>query len=395
MFHDGGGLYLQVSNGGTKSWVLRYMLNGRAREMGLGPFHTISLADARKKAADCRRMKLDGIDPIEARKEQRASARLAAANAMTFKSCAEAYIEAHKAGWKNAKHAQQWRNTLTTYVYPVFGAASVQSVDTDMVMRVLEPIWKQKTETASRIRGRIERVLDWAKARRHRTGENPALWRGHLDQLLPKRSKVRKVRHHPALPYKQVGTFMAELRQQAGIAASALELLVLTAKRTSEIIGAHWNEVDLDDAMWTIPAGRIKGGREHRIPLSRAAVKVLKRIRREQQQAGYQGDFVFPGAKAGKHLSDMAMLELRLRMGYGHVTVHGFRSTCKDWAAECTHYPNEVSEMALAHVVSDKVEAAYRRGDLFAKRRHMMEDWAKYCGAIETGTLTMSRRKAA
>jgi integrase len=353
------------------------MLDGRAREMGLGPVHTIPLAEARKRATECRRMRLDGIDPIEARTTQRDQNKLEATKAITFDACAAAYIDAHKTGWQNAKHRDQWRNTLNTYASPVFGSLPVQAIDVGLVMKALEPIWQTKPETASRLRGRIEAVLDWATVRGYREGENPARWRGHLDKLLPARNKVRKVEHHPALPYDELADFIAALRSQEGVAARALEFLILTAGRTGEIIGARWDEVDLKEKIWVVPAERMKGGREHRVPLPATAVAIL-----EQMKEMRESDFVFPGGKSGKPLSNMAMLAVLKRMERGELTAHGFRSSFRDWAAERTNFPHEVAEMALAHTVSDKVEAAYRRGDLFQKRRQIMEAWARFCVTI-------------
>lgn len=374
LYADGGGLYLQVHGEGAKSWVYRFMLHGRAREMGLGPLTLVGLAEARQAAQEARKLRHAGTDPIEARKGQRATAQLEAAKGLDFKSCAEAYIAAHRAGWRSAKHAGQWAATLESYAYPIFGPLPVQKIDTALIMRVLEPIWARKTETASRVRGRIEAILDWATARSYRQGENPARWRGHLDHLLPKRAKVRKVEHHPALPYAEIGAFMGVLRQQDGVAARALEFLILTATRTSETIGARWDEINFKAALWTVPANRIKGGKEHRIPLPPRAVAILRDLAKVRVS-----DFVFPGGKAGRSLSNMALLALLARMGRNDLTAHGFRSTFRDWAAECTNYPREAAEMALAHVVDDKVEAAYRRGDLFEKRRMLMDDWAKFC----------------
>ena len=374
MYHDGGGLYLQVSAGGAKSWIFRFMLDGRAREMGLGPLHAIPLAEARKRAAECRRMRVDGIDPIGVRSAQRVQKRLAAATAMTFKQWADAYIAAHKAGWKNSKHAAQWPSTLATYVYPVFGTLPVQAVDVGLVMKAIEPIWVQKSETASRLRGRIESILDWATTRDYRQGENPARWRGHLENLLPKTSKVRRVQHHSALPYDEIADFLAELRVQEGVAARALEFLTLTAARTGKVIGARWEEVDLEERIWVVPAKRMKADREHRVPLSVAAASILKQMKEIRES-----EFVFPGGKQGRPLSNMAMLAVLKRMGRGDLTAHGFRSSFRDWAAERTNFPYEVAEMALAHTVADKVEAAYRRGDLFQKRRQVMEAWARFC----------------
>ena len=375
---DGGGLYLQVSASGSKSWVFRFKDHGRLREMGLGSVHAIGLAEARKRATACRQMRLDGTDPIAVKKAGKLKAKLEAARAMTFQQCAEAYIEAHKAGWQNAKHAAQWTSTLKTYAYPVFGALPVQAIDVALIAKVLEPIWTTKTETASRLRGRIERVLDWATVRGHCQGDNPARWRGHLDQLLPARSRVRKVQHHAALAYAEVGQFMADLRGQDTTSALALEFLILTATRTAEVIGATWSEADLDAAVWTIPAERMKAKKEHRVPLSKPALAILKRLYKHRA-----GEFVFMGAKPGRPLSNMALLMLLERLGRSDLTVHGFRSTFRDWCAESTNFPREVAEHALAHSLPDKVEAAYRRGDLFEKRRHLMAAWARYCGTTE------------
>lgn len=375
LYGDGGGLYLQITKAGVKSWLFRYMLNGKARGMGLGPLHTIGLAEARALALDCRRQLLDGIDPIDSRNAERAAKRVAAANEMTFEQCATTYVDAHRAGWKNAKHADQWTSTLKTYAYPVFDSFPVSSIDTALVMKVLEPIWTTKTETASRLRGRIESVLDWATVRNYRAGDNPARLKGHLDTLLPKRSRVQKVEHHRALPYSEVGEFVRTLRAEEGGAARALELLILTATRTNEVIGATWAEFDLDGAVWTIPAQRMKMGKEHRVPLSARAVEIVK-----AQQALKQNEYVFPGTQYGKPLSNMSMLQLLKRMDRKDITVHGFRSTFRDWAGETTHYPREVCEAALAHGIKDKAEAAYARGDLFQKRTALMQDWAIYAG---------------
>lgn len=373
LYGDGGGLYLQITKAGVKSWLFRYMLDGKARGMGLGPLHTIGLAEARALALDCRRKLLDGIDPIDSRNAERTAQRVAAATEMTFEQCATTYIDAHRTGWKNAKHADQWTSTLKTYAYPVFDSLPVSAIDTALVMKVLEPIWNTKTETASRLRGRIESVLDWATVRNYRAGENPARLKGHLDTLLPKRSRVQKVEHHRALPYSEMGDFVRALRAEEGGAARALELLILTATRTNEVLGATWAEFDLDGAVWTIPAQRMKMGKEHRVPLSSRAVEIVK-----AQQALKQNDYVFPGTQYGKPLSNMSMLQLLKRMDRKDITVHGFRSTFRDWAGEITHYPREVCEAALAHGIKDKAEAAYARGDLFRKRAALMDDWATY-----------------
>jgi len=378
IYRDGGGLCLYVSGPTAKSWVYRYTLNGIAREMGIGSLNAVSLAEARVRASECRRMCSAGIDPIEARKAERERARIEAAKAITFKDAAERYIKAHEAGWHNAKHVMQWRNTIATYAEPIIGKLPVQAVDVGLVVKVLEPIWTTKAETATRLRGRIEAVLDWATARGYRTGENPARWRGHLQNLLPNISRTRRIQHHAALPYADIGAFMRTLRAQEGIAAVALLFLILTATRTSETIGARWSEIDLANSVWTIPADRIKAGREHRVPLSASAIAILKRMHKI-----HNGQLVFPGRFGDQPLSNMSMLQLLKRMGRGDLTAHGFRSTFRDWAAERTNYPREVPEMALAHAVSDSVEAAYRRGDLFDKRRRLMEAWAQYCGVAK------------
>ena len=374
MYGDGNGLWLQVSAYDTKSWLFRFTMNGRAREMGLGAVHTVSLSDARKKALEVRKLVHEGIDPIEARKADKLKALLEAASVMTFRACADAYIEAHQSGWKNAKHASQWTNTLETYAHPVFGDLSVADVDVGMVMKVLKPIWTTKTETASRLRGRIESILDWATVCKYREGDNPARWRGHLDKLLPARSKVKSVVHHPAIPYDEIGDFMATLSDQNGVGARGLEFLILTAARTGEVIGTKWDEIDLAKKVWAVPAKRMKAGREHRVPLSNDAVAVLEAMEKDRYT-----DYVFPGGKDAMPLSNMAFSAVLKRMERGDLTVHGFRSSFRDWCAEQTNYPRDVAEMALAHTIGDKVEAAYRRGDLFKKRRKLMESWATFC----------------
>jgi integrase len=374
LYADGGNLYLRIASGGTKGWIFRYALAGKARDMGLGAFPTVPLAEAREKAERLRRLVAAGVDPIEARNKEREATLLETARAMTFEQCAKAFIASHEAGWKNDKHRAQWRSTLTTYCNPVFGALPVHAVDTGLVMKALGPIWAAKPETAARVRGRIEAVLNWAKVRGYRDGENPAQWRGHLDHLLPAKSKVRKVQHHAALPYRDVGALMQELREQTSMTARALEFLILTATRTSETLGARWDEINFEQRMWTIPAKRMKGEREHRVPLSARAIAALKEMAEIRQS-----DLIFPGAKQGCALSQMALAMLLRRRGRADITVHGFRSSFRDWAAECTSFPHEAAEMALAHAVGDKVEAAYRRGDLLEKCRKLMEAWAAYC----------------
>jgi integrase len=387
MYADGAGLYLQVTGTGAKSWIYRYSIRGKAREMGLGSLSAVSVADARTRAAACRALRQDGVDPIEARKADRAQAALDDAKAITFKEAAQRYIAAHRAGWKNPKHAPLWENTLAAYAEPVIGKISVQAVDTGLVLKVLEPIWRIKPETAGRVRGRIEVILDWAKSRGLRQGENPARWRGHLQYQLPARSKVRRVKHHPALPYAELPGFMAELREQEGVGARALEFTVLTAARTGEIIGAKGNEANTAEKLWTVPAERMKAGKEHRVPLSGRALTILRDVTALQT-----GDdaFIFGRGKLGKPLSNMTMAAVLRRMGYANVTVHGFRSTFRDWAAERTNFPNEVVEMALAHAVSNRVEAAYRRGDLFEKRRRLMAEWSTFCNTPTAASATVS-----
>ena len=375
-FGDGGGLWLQVRDADHKSWVFRYRLDGRSREMGLGPVVLLPLKEARDRAIAARRLLLDGVDPLDVRQEAKA-ARKVATDALTFRQTAMRYIAAHNAGWKNPKHAAQWGATLATYVYPWFGDRPVAAVDTGDVMKAVEPIWSEKPETASRVRGRIESILDYAKSRGWRAGENPARWKGHVANLLPKKTKVRAVEHHAALPWADIGTFMAALEAEAGTAALALRFTILTAARTGETIGATWAEIDLAGATWTIPAARMKAGREHRVPLSPAAMGLLMAL--PGSNGAEPGGYVFGGGKAGKPLSNMAMLALLRRMKRGDLTAHGFRSTFRDWAAEATSYPGELAEAALAHTVSSKVEAAYRRGDLFEKRRAMMAEWGTRC----------------
>jgi integrase len=365
---DGRGLLLVVRPSGARSWILRYQVAGRRRDFGLGPWPEVSLAEARERALAARRLTKAGRDPIaERRREQ--------GQGMTFRSAAEALIEAKRPGWRNAKHAEQWSSTLETYAYPKLGSLDVNTVDITAVLDVLRPIWTIKTETASRVRQRIEAVLDYATATRARTGDNPARWRGHLDHLLPRPSKVRAVQHHAALDWRQAPAFMVQLAKRQGIDARALAFTILTAARSGEVRGMKWGELDLDDAVWTVPASRIKAGREHRVPLQPAAINVLG-------EPGEANELVFPSpVKAGNPLSDAALAAVLMRMGYGNITVHGFRSTFRDWAGETTSHAREVIEAALAHKLKDKAEAAYARGDLFRKRRRLMQDWAAHLAA--------------
>ena len=385
LYHDGGGLYLQVSDRLTKAWVYRFMMAGRARKMGLGDFDLVSLKDARKKRDAAYSLVIDGTDPIDDRQTRKAAQVAETAKALTFKECAESYIAAHRAGWKSAKHADQWTATLETYAYPVIGKMQVQMIETAHVMKIIEPIWKDKTETASRVRGRVEKVLDRAKALKLRSGENPAAWHGHLDQLLPAKSQVSPVENHPALPYAELPEFMAKLRAKEGVSARALEFTILTVARTGDTIGATRREISKTDKLWTVPAARVKGKRgarkrDHVVPLTKQALAVLAEVPEE-------GVYIFPGGKEGAGLSNAAMSELLKGMGYkpDYATVHGFRSTFKDWCGDMTAYPNEMSEIAMAHTVDDKVEAAYRRSDMRERRRRMMADWAAYCDGKEIG----------
>lgn len=378
MHADGGGLYLQVTNSGAKSWLFRYSVGERERYCGLGSLSTASLQAARSEAQKCRQMRLQGVDPIEARKAGRAAAALSASRGTTFKEAAETLIRSRSDGWKNAKHAHQWRRTLEVYAFPVLGSLPVDGVTTDHVMKVLEPIWLDKPETASRVRGRIEAVLDSAKARGIRDGENPARWHGHLDHLLPSRAKVRKVKHFAALPYVEIGAFTRKLRERGGIASQALEFLILTCARTSEVAGMREREIELKSATWTVPAERMKAGIEHVVPLTSRAVAILR-----ARQTGDPDALIFPGTK-GRPISDMTLTMVHRRLGY-KITTHGFRSTFRDWAGDCTRCPRDVAEMCLAHAVGDAVEQAYRRGTALEKRRMLLDEWTKYCETAAHG----------
>jgi integrase len=377
---DGYGLWLQVSTHNTKSWLFRFMIDGKPDSMGLGPVNTTSLAKARERAQRARDLVKEGINPREARDAERRQRKVQTAKAQTFKECADAYIEANKASWKSAKHLDQWISVFNgtkrgklrlPAATEAINALPVSAIDTGLILKVLEPIWQKTPESASRIRGRIERVLDWAKVRGYREGENPARWRGHLKQTLPARSRLSRGQHDAA-PYSEMPSFMAQLRDKPGVSARALEFAILTAARTGEIIGATWAEIDLERRLWTVPAHRMKASREHRVPLPDRAVAILGELPRD-------GEFVFVSARKDKSLSDMVMLRLLRGMRGKGATVHGFRSTFRDWAAEQTSYPNELCEIALAHALSDKTEAAYRRGDMMEKRQRLMTDWATYC----------------
>lgn len=368
VYSDGGGLYLRIRASG-RSWFYIGTLNGKRIELGLGPAMDITLAKARERAAEIRLMLLDGKDPRDERKLAKAVAK----PAVTFGAFAKQHIAGIEDGFKNPKHRQQWRNTLETYGKPL-ADIPIDLVATEDVLGVLQPIWLSKPETASRVRGRIERVLDAAKVKGLRSGENPARGRGHLDLLLPKRSKT-SVKHHAALPFADVATFMADLRKRPAVAARALEFTILTAARSGEVRGATWAEIDLENKLWTVPAGRMKAGAVHEVPLSDAAITVLNSVNEEGLKPD---DFVFPAPRGGS-LSDMALSQLLKRMDRGNITVHGFRSTFRDWVGETTQFEREVVEMALAHTVASAVERAYRRGRALEKRRELMTAWAEYC----------------
>ena len=400
LYGDGGGLTLQITATGAKSWLFRYMVAGKPFGMGLGPTHTVSLAEARQKALDARKLLIDGINPLAAKKQSKIAAALADAKMMSFDQCAKAYILAHKAGWKNAKHGDQWTNTLNTYASPVFGHLPVTEIDTGLVVKCLAPIWESKTETASRVRGRIESVLGWATTSGYRTGENPARWKGHLENLLATISKSSRTKNHPSLPWQRIGAFMSALRAREGVSARAVEFAILTACRSGEVRGAQWAEFDTAGRLWTIPAERMKAKREHQVPLSDAALVLLESMPKDSDD-----DVVFAGTK-GQPLSDMSLTAVIRRMngdekpvwadanGEG-ITVHGFRSSFRMWAAETTNYPREVAEHALAHQLPDAVERAYQRGSQFTKRAALMADWAVYCATVPTDAVVKPIRGAA
>ena len=374
-YADGGGLCLQITETGSKSWIFRFMLQGRAREMGLGALHTVGLAEAREQARSCRALRLEGVDPIEHRRLRRAENALQRHSAKTFDQCASEYIAAQRPGWSNPKHVDQWTNTLKAYATPVFGDLPVQAVETELIVQALNKIWTTKTETATRVRQRIEAVLDWATVSGFRQGNNPARWSGHLEHKLTHPAKLKQVENLPALPYTQIAAFLVDLEKEGGIAARAMEFMILTATRTGEVRGALWDEINMEDKSLTIPAARMKMKREHRVPLcdrAVAIVRAMEKLKTEEQL------YVFPGGKPGKAMSEGALLAVLRRMERTDITPHGFRSTFRDWASECTTYSHEVQEMALAHSIKNKAEAAYRRGDLFDKRRRLMDDWQCY-----------------
>lgn len=378
-YYDGGNLALEVGPGGGKSWCFMFMREHRTRQMGLGPYPTVSLAKARERALEYRLVLIEGGDPFAVRDAKRAERR-----GITFEECAEAYIEAHKAGWKKPKHAKLWQSTLDVHA-AALGKLSVRSITNNDVLKVLAPIWETLPETAGRVRGRIETVLAWAKVKGYRDGENPAAWKGNLDHLLPPRGKVARVRHHPALPFSELPAFLSELSELPGkVAPLAFRFMILTASRTSEVTGARWSEISFKDKLWTIPAERMKADREHRVPLSPQAMAILQSLKPEKIEPT---NFIFAGARGGA-LSNMAFLACLKRMERTDITPHGMRSTFRDWVSERTDFSGEVAEMALSHVIPSKVESAYRRGDLLAKRRTLMEAWGTFC---DTATVAVLR----
>ena len=381
MYSDGAGLYLHVGPSGSKSWVYRFMLAGKSHDMGLGSIVEFGLKEARERALKSRQLRRDGINPISDRDADRNALRLEAAKSITFKACAEKYITAHKAGWKNVKHAAQWESTLAAYAYPVIGALPVASIDVGHVTTIIEPIWRAKTETASRLRGRIESILDYAMTNKWRQGENPARWRGHLEHVLPKRSKVAPVEHHAAMDWREIGAFTPKLAAETGSAARALTFTILTAARTGEVRLARWSEVDTKTKLWTIPGDRMKAGKEHRVPLHDDAIAVLEDMAKMMGTA--PDGYIFPGRDPGKPLSNRALLIVLERLGRADLTVHGFRSSFRDWAAE-TGQPNDIAEAAIAHTLGSKTQVAYQRGDLLERRRRLMRDWARYCATRPT-----------
>lgn len=390
---DGGGLYLQITGQAGRSWIYRYWVSGREKQMGLGPLHSVTLAEARDLAREARRLRRQGADPLQLKRAAEAAVVLDEARQISFSDAVDGYITANKAAWRNDKHVKQWKSSLSTYVEPKMGALAVADVGTDQILQALQPIWAAKAVTASRLRGRIENVLDWATARGYRQGDNPARWSGHLDKILPAKAKVADVKHHAALPYAGLSAFMRKVAELRGGSARALEFTILTAARTGEVLGLDWEEIDLEARVWTVPAGRMKGRKEHRVPLSDAAITILegmaerwREVEARRWRPASAGPApvdpigpVFFGARAGKGLSNMSLLKVLKTLKRPDLTTHGFRSTFRDWAAETTEYAGEIVEMALAHTLANKVEAAYRRGDLFAKRRALMDEWARAC----------------
>ena len=385
-YPDGHGLYLQIASAGAASWLFRYEVAGRERMLGLGPLHTVSLKQARERAKAVRLQLLDGVDPIEARKAAKAARALEAAKAVTFREAAEGYLVAHEGRWRSGKHRDQWHTTLATYAYPILGRLPIAAIDTGLVLRALEPIWRTIPETAARVRGRIEKVLDYAAVRNLRAGENPARWKGHLEHILPRRSAIA-IKHHAALPYAELPRFMAELRQRDGVAARALEFAILTAARTGEVLHATWDEVK--DGIWEIPAGRMKAAKPHRVPLSAQVVVLLKALPRADGNP-----HVFIGQAPGSPISPSVLRKVLERMDRADITAHGFRSSFADWVSERTSFPDRVREAALAHVGGGKTTRAYARSDLLEERVRLMQAWADFSYGAEAAGEVVPMRKA-
>ena len=387
MYADGHGLYLHVGAGNSKSWIFRYKIDGRRRDMGLGPIELVPLAEARDLALDLRRIVRKGTDPLEAKRQEKANRRFEQANTISLADAAARYIAAHEKGWKDKRG---WPDSMRLYINPIIGDLPVAAVDLPAVMRVLEPIWHTKTTAAQNVRGRMEAVLNWATTNGYRSGENPARWRGHLENLLPRPSKIARVEHHKALPYREVAEFMAKLRSHEGIAAAALEFAILTCARAGEVLGARWNEIDSRELVWTVPGERMKSGREHKVPLSAPALAVLDRMTPFKRNGD---NHIFLGQRVGRPMASPRLLDC-LKWARPGVTVHGFRSSFRDWAAEQTTFPGEIAELALAHTVGSKVEAAYRRGTMFEKRRQIMDAWARYCARPDAKSEVVKLRSA-
>jgi integrase len=375
---DGGGLYLQVSKSGSKSWVFRYAIGGHKRDMGLGSIATFTLAEARQRARKMRQLVADGIDPIDQRKAKRGAAR-----PLSFRECAERYIAAHEAGWRNG--GREWLASLAKHVFPIFGDVGVAAVDLPLVLQAIEPLWPKQPVRMNIVRNRVEMVLDWAKVRGLRQGENPARWKGHFETLLPSRKKVAPVQHRPALLYREVGAFMVELRKLTDTAARVLEFQILTAARSGEVVAARWDEIDMTARVWTLPGERMKTGHGHRVPLSPAAMAIL-----EQQAQFRENDFIFPGRVSGQIRIDAPMKPIEKLGLKGRATAHGFRSAFRDWAAEQTDFAREIAEASLAHAIGDATERAYQRSDFIAKRRQLMDAWGRYCAAPEPEAIAES-----
>jgi integrase len=384
LWADGGGLYLRVAEGGSKQWIFRYATAGRQRDMGLGPAYTVTLAQAREMARDARLLRLEGVDPIESKRARMAALRAADARAMTFADCTRGYIKDNESDWTSARHRHEWLATLSRYAFPLLGSLPVEAIDTPLVLKVIKPLWERIPVTGTRVLGRIENVLGWATVHHYRHGDNPARWQGHLEHALP--AVVKTGRHFAALPYVEAPAFMAKLRREDSPAARCLEFIVLTAARLGEALGATWDEVDLDGRIWTVPTTRMKAGKEHRVPLSTPSLAVLKAMREIRTS-----DYIFPGTRAGRPIGENTLWRGAKLAAGSNITVHGLRSTFRDWAAERSNFPREVAEMALAHAIPNAVEAAYRRGDLFEKRRRLMDAWAEFCAKAAVAAVPIRR----